>query len=214
MSTNDAPELLDSLPYYDNDLDVHPQLRRKVEAELARQPKPPSGVLHAKVPPPINLFEKHPLLAAELVRVESHQPIPPLDTTRYQLPAPQEDVSTEEIWAKAVKNAKAQLEHQRIRHTNLSLLQAYGPNSWKIHNYLLESSATRLEKAVEQLKERTVEVNRERKNAQTRAGTQLTSLETRWTELISNVLQIELANVALEDEVAKLAMKEQELTGF
>jgi Breast carcinoma amplified sequence 2 (BCAS2) len=54
------------------------------------------------------------------------------------------------------------------RHTNLSLLQAYGPNSWKINNYILESSATRLEKAVDQLKERTVEVNRERKNAQVR----------------------------------------------
>lgn len=110
-------------------------------------------------------------------------------------------------------------------------MQAYGPNAWKINNYLLESSAIRLEKAVEQLKERTVEVNRERKNAQveghpiiinlssdttlqTHAGTQLTSLETRWTELISNVLQIELANVALEVENAKLAMKEKELAEF
>lgn len=119
------------------------------------------------------------------------------------------------------------------RHTNLSLLQAYGSNSWKINNYLLESSATRLEKAVEQLKERTVEINRERKNAQVRmpplcllvtsasdtalkthAGTQITSLETRWTELISNVLQIELANVALEAENAQLAMKEEELVGL
>ncbi|KAF8591973.1 breast carcinoma amplified sequence 2 [Ramaria rubella] len=211
MSADNAPELLDSLPYYDNDLDVHPLLRRKVDAELARQPKPPTGVLHPQVPPPITLFENHPLLAAELARIESHQPIPPLDTTRYQLPHPSEDAPTEELWAKAVKNAKVQLEHQRIRHSNLSLLQTYGPNSWKIHNYLLESSATRLEKALEQLKERTVEVNRERKNDQTRVGSQLTSLETRWTELISNVLQIELANVALEAENVQLLKKEREL---
>ena len=53
------------------------------------------------------------------MRVESHQPIPPLDTTRYQLPAPQEDVSTEQVWEKAIKNAKAQLEHQRIRYDNI-----------------------------------------------------------------------------------------------
>jgi len=46
---------------------------------------------------------------------------------------------------------------------------------------------------------------------QSRAGTQLTSLETRWTELISNVLQIELANVALEAENAQLAKRESEL---
>ena len=69
-----------------------------------------------------------------------------------------------------------------------------------------------MEKALEQLKERTTEVNRERKQEQTRLGAQLTALETRWTELISNVLQIELANVALEAEVNDLAPKETELS--
>jgi len=67
---------------------------------------------------------------------------------------------------------------------------------------------------VEELKERTVQVNRERKNAQSIAGAQLTALETRWTELISNVLQIELANVALEAEISQLAQREQELAGI
>jgi len=36
-------------------------------------------------------------------------------------------------------------------------------------------------------------------------------LETRWTELISNVLQIEMANVTLEAEVDQLKKKEAEL---
>ena len=42
-------------------------------------------------------------------------------------------------------------------------------------------------------------------------GTQLTALETRWTELVSNVLQIELANVALDAEINRLNLKEAEL---
>ena len=42
-------------------------------------------------------------------------------------------------------------------------------------------------------------------------GAQLTALETRWTELISNVLQIEMANVALEAEIDQLIKKEAEL---
>ena len=46
---------------------------------------------------------------------------------------------------------------------------------------------------------------------QTRLGTQLTSLETRWTELISNILQIEMANVALEVEIDRLNKREVEL---
>lgn len=67
------------------------------------------------------------------------------------------------------------------------------------------------EGALEALQQLTVDVNRERKNEQTRVGKQLNSLETRWTELISNVLQIELANVALDAEVNQLNAKEAEL---
>lgn len=48
---------------------------------------------------------------------------------------------------------------------------------------------------------------------QTRIGDQLTSLETRWTELISNILQIEMANVALETEIERLNKTEMELSG-
>jgi hypothetical protein len=48
----------------------------------------------------------------------------------------------------------------------LALIQTYGSNAWRIHNYLLESTAKQAEKALEDLKQLTVEVNRERKNAQ------------------------------------------------
>lgn len=83
-----------------------------------------------------------------------------------------------------------------------------------MQNYLLENTAKELDTALEQLKERTTEVNRARKQDQTRLGSQLTALETRWTELISNVLQIELANVALEAEINDLARKETELSSI
>jgi pre-mRNA-splicing factor SPF27 len=51
-------EIFDSLPYYDNDLDVHPVLKKKVEAELARENrKNNTQTLHPKVPPPVELFQ-------------------------------------------------------------------------------------------------------------------------------------------------------------
>jgi hypothetical protein len=50
-----ASTIFDSLPYYDNDLDIYPSLRAKVEKELAREGKPPQEI-HSKVPPPIELF--------------------------------------------------------------------------------------------------------------------------------------------------------------
>ncbi|KAI9066663.1 breast carcinoma amplified sequence 2 [Trametes sanguinea] len=204
-----SPIVFDSLPYYDNELEQYPILKEKVERELAREGKPPQ-TLHPKVPPAPTLFANHPMLQAELERVSNHEPLPPLDTSRYQLPAPSTPENEEE-WPEALKNARAQLEHQRLRQTNLALLQQYGPNAWRIHNYLNEATAKNVEKALEDLKNLTVEVNRERKNFQTRLGSQLTSLETRWTELISSILQIEMANVALEVEIDRLNKREVEL---
>ncbi|KAI0786054.1 breast carcinoma amplified sequence 2 [Abortiporus biennis] len=205
--------IFDSLPYYDNDLEQDPSLKERAEKLIAKEIKPQQA-LHPKVPPPVSLFTNHPLLEAELTRVEARQPLPPLDTTRYQLPGPTTTPATEEDWRRALDNAHAQLEHQRLRHTNIALLQQYGPNTWRIHNYLLEQEAKNLEKALEELKELTTEVNRDRKNSQTRIGNQLTSLETRWTELISSVLQIEMANVALEGDIDRLTKKEAELAAM
>jgi pre-mRNA-splicing factor SPF27 len=48
------------------------------------------------------------------------------------------------------------------------LLQTYGSNAWRIHNYLLEATTKQTEKALEELKDMTVEVNRQRKNDQVR----------------------------------------------
>jgi pre-mRNA-splicing factor SPF27 len=53
-----------------------------------------------------------------------------------------------------------------ISQQNLALLQTYGSNAWRIQNHLLEATAKQTEKALEELKELTVEVNRERKNMQ------------------------------------------------
>lgn len=55
MSTSEIPEIFDSLPYYDDDVEKFPMLQQKVERELAREPKPPQA-LHPRVPPAITLF--------------------------------------------------------------------------------------------------------------------------------------------------------------
>ncbi|THV07578.1 breast carcinoma amplified sequence 2 [Dendrothele bispora CBS 962.96] len=209
-STTQPVEIFDSLPYYDNDLEEDPTLREKVEHELARHRKNPT-TLHPRVPPPYQLFTKNPLLQSELERVESHQPFPPIDTIRFQLPPPTSAPGTDEEWKASLDNARAQLEHQRMRQTNVSLLQTYGPNAWRIHNYLLEAQAKQIEKTLEDLKQLTVDVNRQRKNDQERLGTQLNMLETRWTQLISSVLQIEMANVALDGEIDRLNRREAEV---
>lgn len=51
-----GPEIFDSLPYYDNDLAVHPLLKQRVEHEIARESLLPTQALHPHVPPPFTLF--------------------------------------------------------------------------------------------------------------------------------------------------------------
>jgi hypothetical protein len=53
-----------------------------------------------------------------------------------------------------------------VRHNNLALLQQYGNNAWRVHNYLLEADTKKAESLLEELKERTTSLNRERKNTQ------------------------------------------------
>jgi len=152
------------------------------------------------------------LLAAELARVENHERINAIDTTRFSLPPPPNpETATVEDWETALKNARAQLEHQRLRNTNGTLLQQYGANAWKVYNYRLEMVGKHVEKLTEEMNERIAEVNRLRKNSQLTAGRELTALEQKWTELISSVLQIEVANAALEGEIIQLTQREAEL---
>lgn len=46
---------------------------------------------------------------------------------------------------------------------------------------------------------------------QTEAGAKLSSLEARWAELISRVLQVEVANIAAEAECANLRTQQEAL---
>lgn len=50
-----SPAIFDSLPYFDNDLEINPNLQKKVDHELSRELKPQQG-LHPLVPPPYELF--------------------------------------------------------------------------------------------------------------------------------------------------------------
>ncbi|KAG8932812.1 hypothetical protein FRC03_010266 [Tulasnella sp. 419] len=200
--------MLDSLPYIDNDID-DPAIREKLDAELAKEMK--SMPRPVALPPDVELFKNNPILRAELERVQKQEPLSALDTTRYKLPNPSDPSATEADWQAALDNAKAQLEHQKTRQTNLALLQTYGANAWRIHNYLVEESAKSYEKALEEINNEVTELNRDRKNSQILAGKQLNSLETRWTELISGTLQLELANVALEGEIDELRRRDLEL---
>lgn len=46
---------------------------------------------------------------------------------------------------------------------NLELLQKYGANAWRVHNYMLEAHLKRIQAANEDIKNKILQINRERK---------------------------------------------------
>ncbi|GAA5979321.1 hypothetical protein JCM10908_002879 [Rhodotorula pacifica] len=218
---------LDSLPYYDNDLEAYPQLRAVLNSQIAIElrnllPKTPSqqptNLSHLPPPRPLpsSSSDGGSLWAAELARVESKRPLRAgeqgLDTSRYAMPFPSEEEQDDvAAWERAYKSSLAQLEHQRLRTMNGTLLQQLGANKWRVENFALENAIKRVENEATETKEVVEGVNRRRKADQEKAGETLARLERRWQELVSGNMQLEIGCFALEEELAVLQARHGEL---
>jgi pre-mRNA-splicing factor SPF27 len=96
---------------------------------------------------------------------------------------------------------------------NLELLSKYGANAWRVHNYQMESYLKHVQQDTEDVKRQILEVNKERKNDQTEASKRLASLENKWSDLIAQNLQVEIACAALESEIEELRRYKQSAGG-
>ncbi|KAI9487229.1 MAG: Pre-mRNA-splicing factor SPF27 [Benjaminiella poitrasii] len=200
---------IDALPYVDRELDdenMKITVERMIEQEMRRMKRKERSDL----PLNIDLFEKDDLLKKEIERIEKKQPLDALDIKRYELQGP-DDENELEGWKSAVDNTKSQLESQAGSMFNLELLQKYGANAWRVHNYQLEADLAAIKKNTEVLRNKILEINRERKNEQTEAAASLSSLENKWSDLITQNLQVGIACSALESEVQELRQYKQSL---
>ncbi|KAJ8660739.1 hypothetical protein O0I10_003382 [Lichtheimia ornata] len=194
---------VDALPYVDREVD-DPELKaavdRLLDQEMRRMRRRDD---RCPLPTQVELFQDNATLKEEWDRAKQKQPLNVLDTERYELKGPANDDDIEG-WQKAVDNTKSQLESQAGSMFNLELLQKYGANAWRVHNYQLESQLKMLQKETEEYREKIREISRERKNEQTQAGGSLRSLENKWSDLITQNLQVEIACASLEQEVEEL----------
>jgi hypothetical protein len=139
--------LIDALPY----ADVLPEGWREtadqlVQEEMRRMTKRPKDYLAEMAPAKEIDWSKCPLLEPEFRRVEkgTGEKIAQPDNSRYNLdPPPKSKRDDPEAWEKANNNAKAQLEHQKLRIENLELMMKFAPNAWRAHNAMLEAAIKR-----------------------------------------------------------------------
>ncbi|GAA6018910.1 hypothetical protein JCM11491_001723 [Sporobolomyces phaffii] len=218
-TTMNAP--IDSLPYYDRDLDDNPSLGPQINSLIAvelrsllpAQPSAnPANLSHLAPPRPLPTASTHsPLLAHELARLHAKKPAKAgegLDTTRYAMPFPREgDDASLEAWQAAYESSLAQLEHQRLRSINGTLLHQFGANQWRVNNFAVENAITRTEAEGEAVKATVEDVNRRRKADQEKGGETLNRLEKRWTELVSGNMQLEIGCFALEEQLVELQQR-------
>jgi len=183
---------IDALPYVDSQYN-NPAVKRQVDALVEAELKtfaPRDYLEHLPLREPD--FEAHPILQSEWLRVCAEQPMPQMDTSRYQLdPPPANKQSSVPAWERAVANAQAQLEHQSTRLENLELLQKHGANLWRVHLNALEAANGRLEGEQAELVAQIAELNRKRKADQVEVGPKLARLESDWVNAVKKNLQIE-----------------------
>ena len=140
-------------------------MEAEVEQELQSIPQDEASLAKGLPEELPSLFSTSALLQSELDRVTSNKAVKGLDSVRYQLPAPPLNAPSA-AWQKAIDNAGSQLEHQSARLANLDVMGKYASNSWRVANYLVEKEIERLQTRVENVKNATEEVNRERKAKQ------------------------------------------------
>jgi pre-mRNA-splicing factor SPF27 len=161
------------------------------------------------------LCQLSPLVTQEIERVGRREaPASALDTSRYQLPTPAAgDEATEADWDAALRNSSIQLAQQDLRMSNVELLKQYGSNAWRLHNFQQEAFLKEFTTDEQARREETTAINRKRKEAQVKVGNdgKLGTLERRWAELISNNLQVEVANIAATHEIEELRIKRRKL---
>ncbi len=125
-----------------------------------------------------------------------------IDTARLSLPAP--TAESVQDYEKAVSNAKSQLMHQVSRYTNLNLLSEYGPDAYKQFIEYLKLQESVVDKELDDVTRQVELLNKQRKEAQESAGSEIRRMESSHRELVNRVIQVDMANLALNEEIARL----------
>ncbi|KAI9594824.1 Pre-mRNA-splicing factor SPF27 [Syncephalis fuscata] len=178
--------LLDALPYVDRQLDEE-GVRESVEKMIEDELKTFSFEERDRLP----VFSDKALAPSKEGAVwkatldsmtDSKQKLNALDTLRYRMPTEPDDNDNDvdlATWQALCASTETQLQHQHLRLCNLELLQKFGGNAWRLHNYQVEGQVDAMKRTLEAEKAKVVTVINSLD-----AGEKLRKLEEQWQTLI------------------------------
>ncbi|VDM91408.1 unnamed protein product [Onchocerca ochengi] len=203
--TEDAPVLVDALPYLDSDYtESDRQMAMQLIEDECRVFRPVKNYLQNMSPPDFDIFLT-PCLIKEHIRMSKKQEMPKLDMSRYELSCPsttgrQGDKTS---WRKA----SAQNEHLLLRNINLQLMDEHAPPVYLRYNRELEAMLHCEEKELRKLREEVMEIHSRRRKSQMEAGLKLKDLEQNWVQMVTKNYKMELACQELAADNEMLAKK-------
>ncbi|EGD78502.1 hypothetical protein PTSG_09200 [Salpingoeca rosetta] len=192
-----------ALPYVDDIEASREQVNALLAEEMGSMGKPSQKQYLSHLPlPKAFQFERTSMVKHHLQEMEEGSyKSPEFDTYRYDLPAPSQALKNDpEAWKESVKNAYAQLEHQRNRIDNLELMTQFGGQKWTRYVEQLQALQNRLQAALDAINQDMEDINWQRQNEQQAAGQEFYQLEVRWGELVAANYQLETICRAIEQQ--------------
>jgi pre-mRNA-splicing factor SPF27 len=202
---NEQYNLVDALPYIDTQLgstEVAQQVKLLIDEEMAHF-KPRDYL--SSLPAPELLHLGSEIVSKEFERIEAGAPSQGIDTGRYKVDTPEgADAQDEATWKKQGENLQMQLEYNRLRHTNLEMLERWGNKAWIAHSVLVRAIERILGNEANGLRTAREEVNKKRKLDQISCGNELRKLNNELESYSQDNAETGRALWALEAEVERL----------
>mmetsp|Transcript_37063 Transcript_37063/g.85982 ORF Transcript_37063/g.85982 Transcript_37063/m.85982 type:complete len:171 (+) Transcript_37063:2-514(+) len=138
-------------------------------------------------------------------RMDGGQPMTGVDVSRYQVEQPQGLPAQDHAsWRKAATSAQMQLEYNRLRLTNLEMLERWGGKAWIAHTAVVRATERELLQEVTGLRAEREEVNKKRKLDQISCGNELRRLAYELDRYRFDNSEVEGAMGQIEAEVGRL----------
>merc|ERR1712187_745607 len=114
------------------------------------------------------------------------------------------DAQEFEVWKRQSENMQMQIEYNRLRQTNLELLERWGNKAWIAHSCLVRGLETILSSEANTLRATREEVNKKRKLEQISCGNELRKLNNELEQYVQDNAETDKAVKILEAEVDRL----------
>lgn len=202
---NEQYNLVDALPYIDTQLgqtEVAQQVKALIDEEMAHFE--PRDYL-ASLPPPGQPVLSSEVKAQEFARIEAGLALQGIDASRYKVEAPEgAEAQEHEAWKRQADNMHVQIEYNRLRQTNLELLERWGNKAWIAHSSIVRAAEKILGNETNSLRALREEVNKKRKLDQISCGNELRRLNNELEQYVQDNAETGKGLRILEAEVQHL----------